>query len=161
MISILLAATAIAPLTKTWEVVDGVYDGAQTCGISQVYADGTRFLIAVDERDAARNQFSLLASNEDWSIAEGERLGDISILTETKTFGSMARSGPGLFIIGSFLDRMSEALRAAASSGFTIRITERKKEIGPYSPIGLPAAVDKLEACLKRRFPKPDDPFAR
>ena len=161
MILLLLAATAIAPISQSWEVMDAVADGSQACGISQSYTDGTTFLFAVNQQDVDRDQFSFMAQNDDWSIEEGERIGDVAVATQAHSFGSIANTGPGLFVIGSFLHGLIPLLRSASDSRLTIRISERNKEIGPYSTAGLQPAVDKLEACLNRRFRKSDDPFAK
>jgi hypothetical protein len=161
MILALLAASTIAPISGSWKVVDGLLEGTETCAISQSFADGTSFLFIVDENNVKRNEFSLVAENKKWSIREGERLGDIAVKSGPYAFGSVAATGPGLFIIGSFLDRLILFLRAASDSGFTIRISERNKEIGPYAPAGLKPAVDKLEVCLRNRFSKSPDPFAK
>lgn len=157
----LMAAGIIAATSKDWEVLDGVFEGGAICGISQTYGDGTNFLFAVEQKDAERNQFSFMASNKSWSIKEGERIGDITVTTESLSFGSIARTGPGLFIIGSFLDGLIPVLRSAANSPIVIIISERKKVVGAYSTASLQPAADKLEACVRRRFGKSDDPFAK
>lgn len=161
MILALLAANIIAPTSTSWATTDAVVDGKETCAISQSFADGTSFLFIVDENNEKLNQFSLVAQNKNWSIREGERLGDIAVKSGPYAFGSIAATGPGSFIIGSFLDRLILFLRAASDSGFTIRISERNKEVGRYSSVGLAPAVDRLEACIRKRFSKPDDPFAK
>lgn len=161
MILAWLAASAIAPTSSSWKAVDGFLEGEETCAISQSFADGTSFMFIVDENGEKRNHFSLIAENKKWSIREGERLGDIALKSDPYAFGSIASAGPGLFIIGSFLDRLPLFLQAASDSGFTIRISERNKEIGPYAPTGLKPAVEKLEACIRNRFNKSNDPFAK
>jgi hypothetical protein len=161
MILALLAANIIAPISTSWATTDAVVDGKETCAISQSFADGTSFLFVVDESSEKLNEFSLVAENKNWSIREGDRLGDIAVNSGPYAFGSVAAAGPGLFIIGSFLDRLILFLRAASDSGFTIRISERNKEIGPYAAAGLKPAVEKLEVCLRNRFSKSTDPFAK
>ncbi len=156
-----LAASAIAPISTDWEVLDGVYEGRAVCGVSQTYADGTSLLFAVEENDAEQNSFAFMAWNRNWSIKEGERIGDVSVTTDAYSFGSIAQTGPGQFVIGSFLDRLIPFLRSAQDSGFAIKISERKKDIGTFSAAGLQPAADRLETCIRHRFVRPDDPFAR
>lgn len=161
MILALLAANIIAPTSTSWKTLDRVIDGKAACAISQSFADGTSFLFVVDEESKKLNEFSLMAENKNWSIREGERLGDIAVKSGPYAFGSVAAAGPGLFIIGSFLDGLLPFLRAASDSGFTVRISERNKEVGFYAPAGLKPAVDKLEACVRNRFSRSNDPFAK
>lgn len=161
MILALLTAITIAPTSAHWKTMDEVVDGARTCAISQSFTDGTNFLVVVDENNQKLNQFSFMAQNKKWSIQEGERLGDIAVTSGTYAFGSEAASGPGLFIIGSILRGLIPFLRSASDNGFTIKITERGREIGHYAPTGLSSAVDKLEACVRNRSTKSGDPFAK
>lgn len=68
----LLTASAIATKSQNWEIVDAVVDGSPTCGISQLYLDGTKVLFVIDKEDAERSEFSFMAENASWSISEGE-----------------------------------------------------------------------------------------
>lgn len=161
MILALLAANVVAPTSANWKVMDESINGKPTCGITQSFDDGTAVLFVVDEENVKLNQFSFMARNETWSIHEGDRIGDIAVRTNPYAFGSLAQTGPRLFIIGSFIRGLIPFLRAASDNGFTIEISESGKVIGPYASSGLKPAVDNLDACVRRRFSKANDPFAK
>ena len=161
MIFLLLAANTIAPTSRNWQYADAPVDGAPTCAISQSFTDGTNVLFVVSDDSAKRNEFAFMASNKTWSIHEDDRIGDIAVRTNPYAFGSVAQTGPGLFVIRSFLRGLVPFLRSASDYGFTIEISEGHKLIGRYASTGLKPAVDKLEACVLRRVGKADDPFAK
>ena len=161
MILELMAAGAIAASSNKWQFSDEIVDGSRHCAVSQSFKDGTTVLFAVSEENAKLKQFAFMAQNKAWSITEGEKLGDITLTAADYHFGSQAEAGPGLFVIGSFLRGLIPFLRSASASGFTIIISERNREIGPFEPAGLMPAIDKLEACIARQFSPERDPFAR
>ena len=157
----IMVAGAIAATSNNWQFSDDVVDGSRHCAVTQSFADGTTVLFAVSEENAKLRQFAFMAENKAWSISTGEELGDITLTADNYHFGSQAVAGPSLFVIGSSLRGLVPFLRSASASKFTIILSDRNREIGPYATAGLTSAVDKLEACIARQFNPERDPFVK
>lgn len=158
VLSLLLASSLLTAIPADWSVLDEVVDGERVCSLAQSYADGTEVNFMVTAETWKTGRFAFFASNPDWSISEGQELGDIMLQAPDYQFGAGAITENHMFYFYNPSFGLRPFLKSAASGGFRI-IRNGNRIIGEYKAMDLAAKAPAFERCLAAHFAGAD-PFA-
>jgi hypothetical protein len=151
---------AAAPKPKrdvgNWEIVQGEFAGRQTCMAVGSADQSTVLTLKLDTRHMADQVIALLFMNMNWSIEEGEDLGELEFHAGPETAGVEPVAGKHGFFVYLPLQMAQTWFDNTKTSGFWI---ERKgKEIGRYRGGNLAETFRKIRSCGEGLVKA--DPFA-
>lgn len=145
----LFAAALISTASPHWEFADGQVSGQFGCGLSQLYADGTRLTFVANEATMRKDLYLIDFENANWSIEEGQELGQAFLNSHSYHVGSRAIATNGGFMLAVGAVTIHLLLGSVDASGFTIAGPSNFQEIGPYAAGDIAYALPKFEACVR------------
>ena len=141
----------------TWDIVEGEFAQRQTCMAIGLADQSTFLTLKLDTRHMADQVIALLFMNTNWSIEEGDELGEL----EFHAGGETAEAEPVAAKHGFFLYLPLQTAQIwfdnTRNSGFWIE--RRGKEIGRYHGGNLAEIFRKIRSCGEELIKA--DPFAK
>ena len=140
-----------------WDIVQGEFAGRQTCMAIGSADQSTVLTLKLDTRHMADQVIALLFMNTNWSIQEGDELGEL----EFHAGGETAEAEPVAAKHGFFLYLPIQTAQIwfdnTRNSGFWIE--RRGKEIGRFHGGNLAEIFRKIRSCGEELIKA--DPFAK
>lgn len=157
--SVVATTTALGAKPKktgVWEIVEGEFAGRQTCMAIGSADQATILTLKLDTGHMADQIIALLLYNKDWSIKEGDDLGDLRFHAGDEIAGAEPVAGSHGFFFYMSLDPAERWFGKTKASGFWIE--RNGKEIARYRGGNLAETFQKIRACGEKLIKA--DPFA-
>ena len=150
------SATKANGQTGNWEIVQGEFAGRQTCMAIGSADRSTVLTLKLDTGHMADHVIAVLFMNMDWSIKEGDELGELRFHAGDQIAGADPVAADRGFFYYMSLDPAEVWFNKTKASGFWI---ERDgQEIARYKGGNLAETFRKIRACGERLIKA--DPFA-
>lgn len=142
--------------TGVWEIVQGAFEGRQTCMAFGLADRSTFLMLKLDTSHMADHVIAIILRNTSWSIKEGDELGELKFHAGDTTAGAEPVAADHGFFFYMSLEPAQVWFDKTRASGFWIE--RNGAEIAHYTGGNLAETFNKIRACGEKLIKA--DPFA-